>query len=468
VPGIVNQAISESRDEIVVILSAGQVLPSNSLVSSLGWIDRDPILGMLSTAHHFLMPPPRDAFVKQFGTSGLDGEYMVLRRSMFVEVGGIPCEPLTLNSHIARSMNQVGLTHAYIAKILTIQNVAPLESTEVALCRLNNPFNARVFQWKLRADRYRSAIKSFQPLLRFVLVAIPLVYFLEHISPIKASAVVLLSYALPHFMQAYLFKDRLQKSGRPPLWIEIREIYLSIQMLLLTTLTVTLTKLNHVIEDLRGGKSATLGQSRWPLGAGDALLAIALCLAIISFILNEMQSVVVDRATDVLYAFWSGYVLMLLAARLAVAEEAQQIRLKKQIQLQMPAMVRLTNNRTFACSTTNFPKAHLQLLIPTELSLTPGIEVKVSVFHHFDEFAFQANVLSFGDSVLSIEIDKEFLDAYAAFANAAFARDEDWPKWLPDQDADQLVPAWVYKFPSWLSRNVMDLVRIFSKGRVNS
>jgi cellulose synthase (UDP-forming) len=231
---------------------------------------------------------------------------------------------------------------------------------------------------------------------------------------------------------------------------------------------VTLTKLSHVVENLRGGMTAVVGQRRWPLGASDALLAATLCLTIAGGILKEFQSVVIDRATDALYGLWTGYVLMLLAARLAVAQEAQQIRLKKQLQLQMPAMVRLPNNRTIACNTTNFPNSSLQLLMPTALTLSPGIEVKVSVFHHFDEFAFQASVLTLEDCTMSIEMDKEFLIEYATFATAAFARGEDWPKWLPDQEADRIVPARVTHILIWFKQNFMRSLHTVSKVRVGS
>jgi cellulose synthase (UDP-forming) len=159
--------------------------------------------------------------------------------------------------------------------------------------------------------------------------------------------------------------------------------------------------------------------------------------------------------------------LMLLAAKLAVAEEVQQIRLKKQLQRQMPAMVKLSNNRTIACSTTNFPNVRLILSMPRDLCLAADVDVNVSIFHHFDEFVFQATVLSLENNVMSVEVDHESLDDYASFANLAFARDEDWPKWLPDQDADQLVPTWIFKVGNKVTLKLMALLHALSKRRVN-
>ena len=71
-----------------------------------------------------------------------------------------------------------------------------------------------------------------------------------------------------------------------------------------------------------------------------------------------------QQEVSVLYLLWTIYNLMLLAAMLAVAQEAKQVLRHTNLQLHLPAMIKLHSGRTVSCTTEDFPASVLELSLP--------------------------------------------------------------------------------------------------------
>ena len=437
VPGLLNQALMDSKEEFSVMVSMGDIPARNVLVTHLGCFDADPLLGILTTQNHFLTPALGPHFDARFGAaSASGGDFMVVRRAMLLAVGGLPCEPAT--SHIVLSMQNAGLKHACVIH----------ESTQT-LCYIMQPFKVGYLQLRWHISWLRSALETCLPLLGLIFYVTPALYFLADTPPVKATVPVLLAYALPHLIQAFLLHHRLHQPRYLPFWAEMRDVFLSLHILVLTALTVTLTKIGRVIHAFQVKIPRLPGQVVWPLTVIDTLVGMVLGVSVVRCIDTLQLTDLSAQIQTVFYGTWSCFVLMLLAAKLAVVEDAQQIRLQKQLQMQMPAMIKMSNNRTMTCSTTNFPQTHLELVVPTAQRLNPGECVNLSIFHHHDECVFQASVLSKEASLVCLGIEDDFIEAYNSFASAVFARRDDWPQWLPDHDADKLIPDWLAGAVYW-------------------
>jgi hypothetical protein len=61
------------------------------------------------------------------------------------------------------------------------------------------------------------------------------------------------------------------------------------------------------------------------------------------------------------------------------------------------------------------------------------------------ELGFSGVIESKNDENLIVRISDSALSDYEAFAGAVYSRGKNWPKWLPDRDADSPLPRWLYK-----------------------
>src|SRR5690606_16247545 len=64
---------------------------------------------------------------------------------------------------------------------------------------------------------------------------------------------------------------------------------------------------------------------------------------------------------------WTLYNIIITSASIAVAREERQFRAQPRVAAQIPAMLRLENGKTVACSTTDYSATGLGLQLPPEL-----------------------------------------------------------------------------------------------------
>ena len=457
---MLNRVLSDAKEDLCVLLNIGDVPTKHCLTDTLGWFWRDPTLGLVCTPGHFLTPPFSLSLTGRVeATAPSDGSWMVLRRNMLLSLGGLPDGPVTSQHHIAQVMHQAGLKHAFVV------SSAHLPSSGLPPCilpsrtattppseswyRLNTPFGRYSWWWRCRIHHLKTALDACLPLLHLVFWVTPMVFLLTGLLPVQAPIAALLPYAVPHLLQGWLLYQRLHTPVHLTLWLELQEAFWALYLLVLTTVTVTVTKVGRMVNAWKTHTPPVQGQVAWPMSTLDTLLMAGWGLSIIVGITLLQPSDMPLLINTLFYGAWCGMGLMLVAAKLAVAEEEQDQRLHRQIRMQMPAMLKLPNNRTVACNTTNFPQPHLQLAVPTALPLRTGDAVNISLFNGFDEVIFAGQVQSAEDRAVYVTIDPSGGAEYAALADAVAARGHDGPPWLPDSDADQIIPDCVTDALQW-------------------
>jgi cellulose synthase (UDP-forming) len=170
--------------------------------------------------------------------------------------------------------------------------------------------------------------------------------------------------------------------------------------------------------------------------------------------INEMNA---------LFVVWSLYNVMILAARLAVAEEGRDIVLHTRKQIHLPAMIRLASGRTLSCTTENFPELDLCLKLPAPMPMESQSTVYISIFHSHHEFSFPAQVALESDLILRARIDGPARVVYQSLVVAAYSRGQDWPKWLPARDTGDPLPSWLAPALTAVSRRATHFLLNFGR-----
>jgi len=470
--GSINQALRDTKSEWVVILEGDSAPSKDFLTRVAGWCVSDAKLGMLHTAHHFLVPAPSTRSLDLFQSPALSGSCAMLRRSMLAEIGGVTQEPVTEQAHTALKLQAAGYGHACIgfAKIENpspnpnpspspspspphqMPGVDPRTPAPLEVFRVDHPFSGNTLRHRQRLAFLQEMLQFYYPVVRLIFFTAPLAYLLAGVNIIQTSAGLLAAYALPHLVQGYMAQARLRGNTRFPLRAELWQTLLALYLLVPTAITALRTKFSQWISAFKSQEiakdDAFDGLVAWPY-------AIVLGLNLTGFMAGMFQffaSGSERHGLALFYLLWAGYNFLLLVAMLAVAEESRHIRGHIRRQSQLPATLRLPSGRYISCSTRNFPENCLALTPRVPVMLKAGTAVNVSIFLDYREFVFPAQVASDQENVLWITIESAMQTSYRALATAVFSRGPDWPQWLPAQDAD-------HPFPAWL-KNSFNAVRI--------
>ena len=431
-----NRAMTDADSELAVILSAGQTPAPDFLMTSSGWFMADGNLGLVTTPHHFLLPEPAAHMLDQLAGQAPAAEVMITRVAHFLKVGGIPLEAMSAQSHLVHKLNKFGLGHAYW-----------LHEADLAY-RIHDPLFTQALSLRIWVAHALDALGFFQPVLRYTLLTVPLLYLLADQQPMATSPTLWSAYALPHLIQGYALYSRTHSNFRWPVWMELREGIFATYLLILTFFTTGWTllrtkKLPHAetpsASELKGFRLSLF--DRLMLGLHSMALAAGLRL-----LLQADQAL---SPTISFYMAWSSIVLLLLVAKFAVYKEAAEVSRQKRRLSVMRGMIRLPNNRTVTCQTQNFPQLELVLDLSATPNVKSGQRLKLSIFHALDELAVDVTVVQSAASSVTVKIDPTWQGPYSRFSQAVFARGPDWPNWLPHQHVDRIIPQWLILVCAW-------------------
>ncbi len=361
---------------------------------------------------------------------------MITRVSHFLKVGGVPIDAMSAQNHIAQKLHNFGFGHAYW-----------LQDVETAY-RIHQPLARKALGLRMWVARACEVLDFYQPILRYTLLTLPLLYLLADWQPMDAPLELWIAYATPHLVQAYALFSRTNSAFRWPLWLELREGIFATYMLILTFFTAVWTWLRNrkspYADTLSSSELKELRLSRL-----DGLLLGLHGMALAEGLLMLLQADQALLPSISFYMAWSGIVLLLLVAKFAVYQEAAEVARQKARLSAMPGMIRLPNNRTMTCQTQNFPQLELVLDCSTTPSVKSGQRLKLSIFHALDELAVDVTVVLSAATSLTVKVDPAWQGPYRRFSQAVFARGPDWPDWLPNQHVDKIIPQWLVLVCSW-------------------
>ncbi len=449
-------ALPSTKGNFIAVFENGQAPDKSFLQSTIGWFLRDEKLGMLQTPHHFLAPAPTKPDLEVFNQALFLENCALLRRSVVVEIG-LDGTTVTEQSHLALKLQDAGYGCAYIGVDVREGVIHENKNVDVAaktipvpeILLLEHPFFGRMLLWKRRVALFHKVLQFYYFLPRLFFFTAPVVYFLGYTQIIQTAPELFAAYALPHFLHGHIANTRTHGKERFTFTADIRETVLAWYILLPTTLTLLRTKFSQCVGLLAAYKPDKIRKSdpiKLPAFVSMLPYLLILFLNLAGFFGGLVQlffSTASQRELTILYLLWSTYNLMLLAAMLAVAEEAKQVLKHMRLRLQMPAMIKLPSGRTVSCTTENFPESVLGLLLPMPVAIEEGSLVSISIFHGHRELVFPAMVVLRQGLTLRVSIADASINGYQTFSTAALSRGPEWPKWLPGRGADRPFPKWV-------------------------
>ena len=483
--GFINQSLPTTNGEFIAVFESGQTPDHRFLQSTVGWFLRDQKLAMAQTPHHFLAPGPSQRDLEVVNSSGPARSCVLMRRSVVVQMGGVDAAAVTQKSYMALTLQAPGYESACIGfdgqevffKENRDQNVI-IESTSdmsPGIFLVEHPFAGRSLLWKQRIASFHRALQFYYPVPRLFFFIAPVVYLLGHVQAIQTSPQLLMAYVIPHFVHAHIARTRTDEKNRFKLFADIRETALACYMLIPTTLTLIRTQFKQCLASWSADKSELPKKSYKALDAGSTTLFAPATFLPYLFVLGLNLAGFFSGLVDMIfsstsqwevaapYLLWTAYNLMLLAAMLAIAQEANQVLRHTSLQQHLTAMIKLPSGRTVSCTTENFPASVLELSLPMSVTVDAGAPVSLSIFHAHRELVFPAVVVVRQGLRLDVRIADTNQKDYQLFAVTVLSRGPDWPKWLPGRSADRPLPKWVTDTFVSVPIAILDLVTNINK-----
>jgi cellulose synthase (UDP-forming) len=428
----INQTIGACTGELLLVVEAGQV-PGKDFLQTVGpWFLQNSDIGMLQTPRHFLAPEPESQYVLPPKEGGDDLSVAMFRLSALREIGGVQ-ESLPLKrSHTALHLQHTGFSHSYIY----------LSADDVS--KVDGPFLGKTVAVKETVQNIEGVLDTFSPAIHAFLMAVPIVCLVAGKRPVFADLEFFCAYAIPHLLALLLLREKIQSPAYLPLNDAIVETMKGWVVLLRTFSSLFWTELRRIGLLVRGSRESGLA----PLDLNGMsftvfLLISAAHIAALSIgATRVVQTLNMEDPLLPLYFLWVIVSLLLLMGSLAVAQESRHVSLQYLQKRQIRAMLKLSTGKSVYCTTENFPSFELELRLPSSVVIHPDTDVTVSFFRAHHEFVMGASVSSMQDQTMRLTIDEASRADYQMLGAAVFSRGKDWPKWLPDQYADRLLPGW--------------------------
>jgi len=372
--GNINHALQLTDGEFVAIFDCDHVPTRAFLQLSMGWMLRDPKLGLIQLPHHFYSLDPfqrnlakgRDVPAEGLIFYGLVqpgndlwnaaffcGSCAVLRRAALEQIGGVPTETVTEDAHCSLRLQRRGWNTAY----LRVPLAAGLATERLALhigqrmrwargmvqiLRRDNPLFGPGLTLAQRLCYFAAMFSWFFPLPRIVFLTAPLAFLLFQIPVIAASPLAIVAYAGPHIVHAVATASRTASRVRHSFWSEVYETVLAVFLAPVVLITL--------IDPKRGkfnvtGKGGTLEEGYfdlravWPNLVVFLLLTAGLVFGLVGIASHEPSSM--EFQAYLLNSVWAFLCLFPTLAGVALGRERRQQRVAARIEAHVPAVLKL-------------------------------------------------------------------------------------------------------------------------------
>lgn len=408
--GNLNHALGLTDGELLAMFDSDHVPNRAFLQLTVGGFIADPKLALVQTPHHFYSPDPFERNLRGgdsipnegllfygliqdgndlWNASFFCGSCAVMRRSAIESVGGFATQTVTEDAHTALRLHRAGWHSAY----LKLPLAAGLATERLAIhvgqrmrwargmtqiFRVDNPWLGRGLSFGQRVCYMNAMLHFFFGVPRFVFLTAPLAFLMFRLNIIAASGLMVIAYALPHLWHSTVTNSRLQSRYRHSFWGEIYESVLAMYLL-----RPTLTTL---INPKRGKFNVTEKGGLLPSDYFDYKIVrphLIICFLLIFGLLIGVARWALTGYTYtevlLLNVFWALFNLFTIAAAIAVAREARQLRSSVRHDVVMPAVVHMANGRTIATQTDNISTGGAQFATARPEGLEPGDMVEVEL-----------------------------------------------------------------------------------------
>jgi cellulose synthase (UDP-forming) len=360
--GNLNHALALTDGELIVIFDADHVPVRGFLEKTIGFFE-DARVALVQTAQHFFNPdpfernlrltgsmPPEQTFFYHVVQPGNDfwnsaffcGSCAVLRRSAVRKIGGFKTGSVTEDVHTSLELHAAGYRSVYLplplAAGLATETLAAhvKQRTRWArgmaqVLRLDCPLLKRGLSLAQRINYFNAMLHFFFGIPRLIMIVAPLTFLLFGVHPIKADALAVVAYILPHIGLSMIANSIIGKHYRHSFWAGVYELSIAPFTAGVTLLALVNPRLGKFdVTD----KGTTLDRARFDLKLSRltllllALFTLALVVAfpvrVILFATSPSDPSMLDAI--IVNGLWALGSLIILAATACVAYEQPQQR----------------------------------------------------------------------------------------------------------------------------------------------
>lgn len=465
--GNINAALKRTSGEFVAIFDCDHMPTRSFLQYTMGWFLVDPKLAMVQTPHHFLSPDPFERNLQTFRNVPNEGELFygliqdgndlwnatffcgscaILRRHCLEEIGGIAVETVTEDAHTALKMQRRGYNTAYLALPQAAGLATESLSAHVGqrirwargmaqIFRVDNPLLGKGLTFGQRLCYSNAMLHFFYGLPRMVFLLAPISYLFFEVHIIKASALTIAAYSLPHLLHANLTNSRIQGAHRHSFWAEVYEATLAWYIFRPTLVALINPKLGKFNVTAKGG---LVEQEHFDWVISKPYL-VMLGLNILGFLIGIGRALwwnTYEMDTVILNLLWTVYNLVILGATLAVATESKQVRRSHRVRATLSAILRLSNGHSIVCETEDFSMGGMSLRVPEGVTAAKGDDVMISLYGTNGECPFPAKVVFSKERLLSMQFGELNMEQQMSLINCTIGRADVWLKWSEDRSID--------------------------------
>lgn len=470
--GNINSALTQTNGEFIAVFDCDHIAARSFLQMTMGWMLRDPKLGMIQTPHHFLSPDPFERNLDTFRRTPNEGELFygliqdgndlwnatffcgscaVIRRSILMEVGGVAVETVTEDAHTALKMHRLGYNTAYIS----IPQAAGLATESLSIhvgqrirwargmaqiFRTDNPFSGPGLTLMQRICYSNAMLHFFYGLPRMVFLLSPLSYLFFEAHIIHASALAIAAYVLPHLFHANMTNSRMQGEHRHSFWAELYEATLAWYIFRPTLVALINPKLGSFNVTAKGGlvKEEFFD---WRIGAPYLIMLVLNVAGLLIGVVRLFWWNAFEADTVILNLIWTIYNLVILGATVAVATETKQVRQNHRVLCNQKAMLKLSGGKSYVCSANDYSEGGLGLVMPAPGIIPMHSEVNVSLFLSGRECVFPAKVVFCKEAEVGIEFKELNLQQQMDLVQCTLARADAWLDWSENRSIDRPLTA---------------------------
>lgn len=424
----IQRGMDQSSGDFVLVLEKHSLPSKNFLARVFAWFESDVGLSLLYTSDHGLAPKLSNKLGQDQARVFPGLCFAMIRRGTWQN---------ELKSMWNRSALVVGRSEPG-----TEDSPTPQTSEALRMIRINRADSSSLLSCKHKVSQVYSMLHFYRPLAYLACLLAPLAFLLQGVVLVSATIDWFACFALPALILIGVVQSRDTQIGRWAEWREVKELCLSAYMVLATSVSYLQTVLFRPQLILARWRSQ-LSLAAWVYGLVISLLLILNLYGAVIGIARAYEPEQVNSQWIVSYAVWALVNVLLLLSRQAILQESAQIKAFSKRQQTLAAMIRLPFGRTLACQTLNFPATELGLQTPVPFNSSTKQELSVLIFHNNQATALTVQTLRTEGLTTYVRL----VDGQGAELNqlkdAVFSRGKDWPKWLPDREADHPLPAWL-------------------------
>ncbi|CAN5794864.1 UDP-forming cellulose synthase catalytic subunit [soil metagenome] len=466
--GNLNHALTVSKGQYVAFFDCDHMPTRTFLTASMGWLVDDPKCAMVQTPQHFFSPDPFERNLDTFRRIPNEGKLFygivqdgndlwnaaffcgscaVVRRSALEDIGGVATDTVTEDAHTALKLHRRGYTTAYLGSTQAAGLATESLSQHIAqrtrwargmaqIFRIDNPLFGRGLNLMQRLCYSNAMLHFFYGLPRLIFLTAPLAYLFFELHIIRASALSILVFALPHVVLPHIANAHINGPHRHNFWAEVYETVLAWYVAWPTTLAFLNPSLGRFNVTAKGG---LIEQDHFDWRISRPYLALVLVnmigVGIGLFRLFSWNSY--EAGTVLLNLLWTVYNLAMLGAAIGVARERRQVRLAHRVASHLQVQLLLADGSRLPTVSEDYSLGGLGVGLARSLPLKMGDELQVALQADDGEHIFPVRVTSLRGERLGLAFEPLDIEQRADLIQCTLARPDAWTEWQQRYDTDQ-------------------------------